>query len=156
MPSVSKKQHNAMEAAAHGHSTLGIPKSVGEDFSNADKGRKFAGGGPVTAASIEAGGTPNQGGWGGGALTSSYKPTKNPTVDPISTTNTPPGGSVGFGGGLGGGMTPPSSSPSQPFWDGELTLADGGMVPNTMGASYSFPPPPGQRKQGPRNYGKKE
>lgn len=30
-----------MEAAAHGHSTLGIPKGVGEDFSHADKGRKF-------------------------------------------------------------------------------------------------------------------
>lgn len=37
MPSVSEKQHNAMEAAAHGHSTLGIPKSVGEEFVNADK-----------------------------------------------------------------------------------------------------------------------
>ena len=32
MPSVSEKQHRAMEAAAHGHSTLGIPKSVGEEF----------------------------------------------------------------------------------------------------------------------------
>lgn len=37
MPSVSDKQHNAMEAAAHGHSTLGIPKSVGQDFVAADK-----------------------------------------------------------------------------------------------------------------------
>lgn len=36
MPSVSDKQHRAMEAAAHGHSTLGIPKKVGEDFVNAD------------------------------------------------------------------------------------------------------------------------
>lgn len=32
MPSVSEKQHNAMEAAAHGNSTLGIPKSVGKEF----------------------------------------------------------------------------------------------------------------------------
>ena len=38
MPSVSDKQHRAMEAAAHGHSTLGIPKSVGQDFVAADKG----------------------------------------------------------------------------------------------------------------------
>ncbi len=30
--SVSEKQHRAMEAAAHGHSTLGIPKKVGEEF----------------------------------------------------------------------------------------------------------------------------
>src|SRR5579859_418908 len=37
MPSVSGKQHSAMEAAAHGHSTLGIPKQVGEEFAHADK-----------------------------------------------------------------------------------------------------------------------
>lgn len=37
MPSLTPKQHRAMEAAAHGHSTLGIPKSVGRDFVNADK-----------------------------------------------------------------------------------------------------------------------
>ena len=36
MPSVSEKQHRAMEAAAHGHSTLGIPKNVGEEFVAAD------------------------------------------------------------------------------------------------------------------------
>ncbi len=36
MPSVSEKQHRAMEAAAHGHSTLGIPKKVGEEFVRAD------------------------------------------------------------------------------------------------------------------------
>lgn len=36
MPSVSEKQHRAMEAAAHGHSALGIPKSVGEEFVSHD------------------------------------------------------------------------------------------------------------------------
>jgi 8-oxo-dGTP pyrophosphatase MutT (NUDIX family) len=36
MPSVSEKQHRAMEAAAHGHSTLGIPQSVGKEFVAAD------------------------------------------------------------------------------------------------------------------------
>jgi hypothetical protein len=41
MPSVSKKQHNAMAAAAFGKSTLGIPKKVGKDFVKADKGKKF-------------------------------------------------------------------------------------------------------------------
>jgi len=39
MPSVSEKQHNAMEAAAHGHSTLGIPESVGEEFVSMDSMR---------------------------------------------------------------------------------------------------------------------
>ena len=37
MPSVSEKQRRAMQAAAHGHSTLGIPKSVGQEFTKADK-----------------------------------------------------------------------------------------------------------------------
>jgi len=40
MPSKTKKQHNAMAAAAHGKSSLGIPKSVGEDFLQADKRKK--------------------------------------------------------------------------------------------------------------------
>jgi hypothetical protein len=77
MPSVSEPQHRAMEAAAHGHSTLGIPKSVGQDFADADKGKTFNMGGEI------------------------------------------------------------------------------GSIP-TIGTSASYPPPPGQRKQGPRNYGKKE
>lgn len=41
MPSVSHDQHNAMEAAAHGHSTLGIPANVGREFVAADKGSPF-------------------------------------------------------------------------------------------------------------------
>jgi 8-oxo-dGTP pyrophosphatase MutT (NUDIX family) len=36
MPTVSEAQRRAMQAAAHGHSTLGIPKSVGEEFVGAD------------------------------------------------------------------------------------------------------------------------
>lgn len=32
MPATSKAQFAAMEAAAHGKSTLGIPKSVGQEF----------------------------------------------------------------------------------------------------------------------------
>lgn len=39
--SVSEPQHNAMEAAAHGESNLGIPKAVGEEFADADKGKTF-------------------------------------------------------------------------------------------------------------------
>ena len=35
--SVSQAQHNAMEAAAHGQSTLGIPAKVGKEFVDADK-----------------------------------------------------------------------------------------------------------------------
>lgn len=39
--SVSGSQHRAMEAAAHGHSNLGIPKNVGQEFEHADKGKTF-------------------------------------------------------------------------------------------------------------------
>lgn len=39
--SVSKPQHNAMEAAAHGSSNLDIPKNVGEEFAKADTGKSF-------------------------------------------------------------------------------------------------------------------
>lgn len=37
MPSKSAKQHRAMEAAKHGHSTLGIPQSVGQEYADADE-----------------------------------------------------------------------------------------------------------------------
>ncbi len=42
MPSRSGKQHRAMEAAAHGHSTLGIPAKVGKEFVQADATGKKA------------------------------------------------------------------------------------------------------------------
>ena len=48
MPSTSKKQHNFMAAIAHNPSfakKVGIPQSVGKDFNEADKGRKFGKGG---------------------------------------------------------------------------------------------------------------
>jgi len=38
MPVVSKAQNAAMHAAAQGRSTLGIPKSVGQDFVSASHG----------------------------------------------------------------------------------------------------------------------
>ena len=50
MPSSSKKQHNFMQAIAHSPSfakKVGIPQSVGKDFSTADKGRKFSKGGDM-------------------------------------------------------------------------------------------------------------
>ena len=48
MPSTSKKQHKFMEAIAHNQAfakKVGIPQSVGQDFSNADKGKTFKQGG---------------------------------------------------------------------------------------------------------------
>lgn len=50
MPSSSAKQHKFMEAVAHSPSfakKAGIPQSVGQDFSKADKGHKFSKGGDM-------------------------------------------------------------------------------------------------------------
>ena len=50
MPSVSKKQHNLMAAVAKNPAfakKVGIKQSVGADFLQADKGKKFAGGGEM-------------------------------------------------------------------------------------------------------------
>ena len=52
MPSSSAKQHKFMEAIAHSPSfakKVGVPQSVGKDFSTADKGRKFSKGGDTMA-----------------------------------------------------------------------------------------------------------
>ena len=56
MPSVSKKQHNFMEAVAHNPAfakKAGVPQSVGKDFSMADKGRKFSKGGDMKHADVK-------------------------------------------------------------------------------------------------------
>jgi hypothetical protein len=52
VPSVSNKQHNFMAAVANSPSfakKAGVPQSVGKEFSNADKGRKFSKGGDTMA-----------------------------------------------------------------------------------------------------------
>lgn len=41
MPPRSEVQRRAMAAAAHGKSTLGIPKKVGKEFMKSDKGGKL-------------------------------------------------------------------------------------------------------------------
>ena len=61
MPSTSKKQHNFMEAVAHNPAfakKAGVPQSVGKDFSNADKGRKFSKGGDIMATEKKVKPTP--------------------------------------------------------------------------------------------------
>ena len=55
MPSTSKKQHNFMAAIAHSPAfakKVGVPQSVGKDFNEADKGKKFGSGG-VSRADIQ-------------------------------------------------------------------------------------------------------
>jgi hypothetical protein len=58
MPSTSKKQHNFMAAVANNPSfakKTGVPQSVGKEFSNADKGRKFSKGGDTMASKMNSG-----------------------------------------------------------------------------------------------------
>lgn len=68
MPPVSERQRRAMAAAAHGHSTLGIPKSVGKEFMGADPGGKL----PASKHKVRAytshkhHGPPHDHGMGGG------------------------------------------------------------------------------------------
>jgi hypothetical protein len=56
MPSTSKKQHNFMAAIAHNPAfakKVGVPQSVGKDFNNADKGKKFKEGGIMKPVDME-------------------------------------------------------------------------------------------------------
>jgi len=56
MPSTSKKQHNFMAAIAHNPAfakKVGVPQSVGKEFNNADKGKKFRSGGMTKSDSKE-------------------------------------------------------------------------------------------------------
>jgi hypothetical protein len=53
VPSTSKKQHDFMAAVANSPAfakKAGVPQSVGKEFSNADKGRKFKEGGDMKHA----------------------------------------------------------------------------------------------------------
>jgi len=55
MPSTSAKQHKFMEAVAHSPSfakKVGVPQSVGKDFSKADKGKTFKRGGEVATTKM--------------------------------------------------------------------------------------------------------
>jgi hypothetical protein len=57
MPSKSKAQHNLMAAVAKNPAfakKVGIKKSVGEEFLQADKGKKFKGGGMATKCATKS------------------------------------------------------------------------------------------------------
>ena len=58
MPSTSKKQHNFMAAVANNPAfakKVGVPQSVGKDFTTADKNRKFSKGGDTMASKMNPG-----------------------------------------------------------------------------------------------------
>lgn len=41
MPSKTMRQHRAMEAAAHGKSSIGIPRKVAQEFVKADRSKNL-------------------------------------------------------------------------------------------------------------------
>jgi hypothetical protein len=58
MPSKNKAQHNFMAAVAHNPAfakKAGVPQSVGKDFNEADKGRKFSKGGDMKKGYADGG-----------------------------------------------------------------------------------------------------
>jgi hypothetical protein len=58
MPATSKKQADFMRAVAHSPKfakKVGVPQSVGKDFSTADKNRKFKEGGDTMATKMNPG-----------------------------------------------------------------------------------------------------
>ena len=97
MPSVSKKQHNFMEAVANNPAfakKAGVPQSVGKDFSNADKNRKFSKGGDTMASKMNPGfmammakkkGTSKMAGGGMAASSMGKVKTAAPSRDGVAT-----------------------------------------------------------------------
>ena len=96
MPSVSKKQHNFMAAIANSPSfakKVGVPQSVGKDFTTADKGRKFSKGGDTMASKMNPGfmammakkkGAPAKKMAGGGATSMGKVKTAAPSKDGVA------------------------------------------------------------------------
>ena len=97
MPSTSKKQHNFMAAIANSPSfakKVGVPQSVGKDFTTADKGRKFSKGGDTMASKMNPGfmammakkkGAPAKKMAGGGMTKMGAVKTAAPSKDGVAT-----------------------------------------------------------------------
>jgi hypothetical protein len=97
MPSTSKKQHNFMAAVANNPSfakKAGVPQSVGKDFNQADKSRKFKEGGDTMASKMNPGfmamiakkkGTPAKKMAGGGMTKMGSVKTAAPSKDGVAT-----------------------------------------------------------------------
>jgi len=128
MPSTSKKQRNFMAAVAHNPSfakKVGVPQSVGKDFSNADKGKTFKRGGematkmdPKMMAMMAA----KKRGMGGAGA----RPSAPPPAPPMP----PMGGGMGMGmkkGGMAMVMKDGKKVPSFAA-DGEGKMKHGGSV----------------------------
>jgi hypothetical protein len=110
MPSTSKKQHNFMAAIANSPSfakKVGVPQSVGKDFTTADKGRKFSKGGDTMASKMNPGfmamiakkkGAPAKKMAGGGMTKMGAVKTAAPSKDGVATKGKTKGAQVKMAG----------------------------------------------------------
>lgn len=97
MPSVSRKQKNLMDAAAHNPAfakKVGIPSKVAKEFSTASKGQKFSKGGDTMASKMNPGfmammakkkGAPAKKMAGGGMTSMGKVKTAAPSKDGVAT-----------------------------------------------------------------------
>jgi hypothetical protein len=118
MPSKSKAQHNFMAAIANSPSfakKVGVPQSVGKEFSNADKGRKFSKGGDTMASKMNPGmmammakkkGTSKMAGGGMAASSMGKVKTAAPSKDGVATKGKTKGTQVKMAGGPGANGKP--------------------------------------------------
>jgi hypothetical protein len=100
MPSTSKKQHNFMAAVANNPAfakKVGVPQTVGKEFSEADTGRKFSKGGDTMASKMNPGfmammakkkGAPAKKMAGGGMSSMGSVRTAAPSKDGLSSVKT--------------------------------------------------------------------
>ena len=100
MPSTSKKQHNFMAAVANNPEfakKVGVPQTVGKEFSEADTGRKFSKGGDTMASKMNPGfmammakkkGAPAKKMAGGGMSSMGSVRTAAPSKDGLSSVKT--------------------------------------------------------------------
>ena len=156
MPSKSKAQHNLMEGVAHNAAfakKVGIPQSVGRDFAEADKGKKFSKGGASSQAARQSINQPktNHGGQalfkqGGTMATKMGKPTMKlgmSTAKDGMKKPTPMAGMIKGGmkkmadGGMtmvekGGKMVPDFAA------DGKGKMKAGGMAKKMMGGGMTY------------------
>jgi hypothetical protein len=118
MPSSSKKQHKFMEAIAHNKAfakKVGIPQSVGQDFSKADKGKTFKKGGDIMATKRNP------------KMMAALMAAKRKPVMPV-------GGQMGMDNQMMQAGTPQPGTPAMPMKKGGKVkkMAKGGMAKDDM------------------------
>jgi len=121
MPSSSKKQHNFMEAIAHNKAfakKVGVPQSVGRDFSNADKGKTFKKGGDTMASKMDP------------RMMAAMMAAKRPAMP--QRAQMPVGGRMGMDNQMGQAGRPMPGTPAMPMKKGGMAHSEKGEMRSDM------------------------